>query len=299
MLKPLDEVGQTIELIARVADAPVSEVKTRLGDEAKEIGTNVYRYLTEQKIPMYTASEALDTFYRENDSFLYETTVWNTCQAKQNMRDFVQSRLVQHLPRKADVFCVGDGLGFDSTWLALNGHQVRYFEPSLRCQEYAREVFSRNEVSVTELQDLEDIKPGSLDVVVCLDVLEHVPQPQTLVKKFHEWLKPDGLLFVHAPFWCLHWTRSTHLKENRHLSGDLKTLYTDNGFTAVDASVFWDPILLQKSDNPSPYVRSVAANLRIHTGRHLLRAGRWNSTIHNAIARFMARPPKWWRDALK
>lgn len=298
MMKPLDRVSDTVALIARVAGTSESEVRERLQAEASEIGTNVHQSLKAKGIHPFVASPELDQFYQDSDAFLYETTVWNTCAAKQRMRDFVLSRIEKLLARKADVFCFGDGLGFDSTWLAMHGHNAHYFEPSTACQAYSKEVFQRNGVDVTTLETLEDVPPHSLDVVVCLDVLEHVPQPQQLVKLFHSWLKPDGLLFVHAPFWCLHWTRATHLAENRPLSGELHQLYHEQGFSEIDASLFWDPIVLQRSDNPNPHRGSFGGTVRLRLGQCLLQVGRWGNHIHNAVARRIARAPKQWRDEI-
>jgi SAM-dependent methyltransferase len=298
MLKPLDDVKETIALISAVSKATESEVHDRLIAESTEIGSNVYAGMKSLGIPMYVTSDALDKFYRETDAFLYETTVWNCCSAKEKMREFVSSRLSQFGKKNADVFCFGDGLGFDSTDLACQGHQVKYFEPSLRCQEYAAQVFEYNGVTVSSLATLDDIEPQSLDAVVCLDVLEHVPRPYELVKQFSSWLRPNGLLFVHAPFWALHWTRSTHLKENQYLSGDLKRMYRCNGFSALDASVFWDPILLQKSDCKTGYTVSMSARLRITLGKLLLTLGRGSGFIHMWIARQIARPPADWVASL-
>ena len=294
MIKPLDDIDQTISLIAAVGGSCETEVRERLRAEAKELGTNTYGQLQRQDIPLYIASEKLDAFWRDSDAFLYELTVWNTCEVKQKMRSFVSSRLSHHGFENADVFCFGDGLGFDSVWLAMQGHRVKYYEPSLRGQAYAEHVFQANNVQVSKLTSLEDIAPNSLDAVVCLDVLEHVPQPQNLVKQFHQWLRPDGVLFVHAPFWCLHWTRPTHLQENRYLSGDLNHLFHQQGFIEVDASIFWDPILLQKSDRPSPLGKTIAGRIRLRIGQLLLTMGRYNSDVHTAVARIIARPPKSW-----
>ena len=298
ILKPLDSAEDTIALIAAVSCVPRAEVKERLISEAAEIGSNVYRGMKAQDIPLYVPSEKLDRFYVESDTFLYETTVWNACSAKQNMRTFVSSRLDQFGKSSAEVFCFGDGLGFDSTYLAQCGHRVRYFEPSLRCQEYARQVFQRNQADIKHLHAMEDLQDGSLDAVVCLDVLEHIPQPQELVKLFYRLLKPNGLLFVHAPFWCIHWTRSTHLKQNRHFSGDLKHLYEAHCFSALDSSVFWDPILFQKSNNSPAFNRATSASCRIWLGKLLLTIGRWDSAVHTWIARKIARPPKSWIASL-
>ncbi len=299
VLKPLDDVQATIALIAEVTGVPVSEVQGRLVDETAEIGTNVHASMIQLGIPVHVTSKQLDAFYRETDAFLYETTVWNLCAAKQRMRDFISTRLLRYGKTSANIFCFGDGLGFDSTFLALQGHNATYFDPSVRCREYARRVFACNNAQVTCLDGLEDIESGSLDSVVCLDVLEHVPQPQRLVQQFHDWLKPDGLLFVHAPFWSIHWTRSTHLIENRKYSGDLKRIYTDYGFTALDASAFWDPILFKKSGNLTDLKASNSAAMRMMIGKLLLTPGRWNASVHMLIARMVARAPKHWVAALR
>lgn len=299
MLSPLHDVSQVVQLISDVSGTPPEQVRQRLLAEAAEIGTNVYQEMREQQIPLYTASDHLDQFYQHSDAFLYETTVWNCCSAKQRMRDFVASRLQQLKTPGLKVFCFGDGLGFDSTHLALQGHQVQYFEPSLRCQKYAEYVFQANAVSVGRLASLEDLPPASLDAIVCLDVLEHVPEPEHLVRRFHEWLKPDGLLLVHAPFWCIHWTRSTHLKKNQRFSGNLSQLYHAHGFQAVDASIFWDPIVFQKTEHPEPLRAGWQAKLRIQLGRLLLTSGRWDGRVHTWIARQIARPSATWKTALQ
>ena len=53
----------------------------------------------------------------------------------------------------------------------------------------------------TRLGPLEnaDIPPGSLDVIVSMDVLEHLPDPVTTMARCLELLKPDGLLLLQTP----------------------------------------------------------------------------------------------------
>lgn len=41
--------------------------------------------------------------------------------------------------------------------------------------------------------------PQPFDVVVCADVLEHLPQPERLLEKIRAWLAPGGTLLVSVP----------------------------------------------------------------------------------------------------
>jgi 2-polyprenyl-3-methyl-5-hydroxy-6-metoxy-1,4-benzoquinol methylase len=37
------------------------------------------------------------------------------------------------------------------------------------------------------------------DVVVCADLLEHLPRPEALLARIHDWLRPGGTLLVSVP----------------------------------------------------------------------------------------------------
>lgn len=43
------------------------------------------------------------------------------------------------------------------------------------------------------------IEAGSLDVILCLDVLEHLADPWSVVRKLHELLTPGGVIIVSIP----------------------------------------------------------------------------------------------------
>ncbi len=247
-IKPLNDPQKVVELLADVAQVSHEKAKERLALEADMFGTNVLRALQAQDIELYTMSDKMVDFYRDTDAFLFEITMWNASKIKARLRDYIGDALKRFNKNEADIFCFGDGLGFDSTYFARLGHKVKYYEPSLLSQKYSKHLFEVNNVQVTQLTSFEAIAPGSLDVLICLDVLEHVPQPYELVKKFHSWLKPGGLLVVSAPFWAINPTLGTHLQENRVYSGNMKDIYLKNGFKPVECSFLWDPIILEKSD---------------------------------------------------
>lgn len=232
-IKPLSEPDKVVKLLSEVAGVSPEEAKRRLALEADLVGTNVYNALTAQGVPLYTMSEKMDQFYRDNDAFLFEITMWNASKIKGRLREYIARALNNFNKYNASIFCFGDGLGFDSTYFAKAGHQVKYFDPSLLSQKYAKHLFQENNVQVTQLTAMNEITPGSLDVLISLDVLEHVPDPIGLVRTFHSWLKPDGILVISAPFWAINPTLGTHLQKNRIYSGNLKDLYLNNDFEPI------------------------------------------------------------------
>jgi SAM-dependent methyltransferase len=74
---------------------------------------------------------------------------------------------------------------------------------------------------------------ASFNVVVCSEVLEHIPDIRSAVKEFHRVLKPDGLLVVSSPNWMswfglARWVGEKITRRPIHSSGqpydDWKTL---------------------------------------------------------------------------
>jgi SAM-dependent methyltransferase len=56
--------------------------------------------------------------------------------------------------------------------------------------------------SIDIKSDISDIplKTGSLDYIICTEVLEHVPEPLLAFKEFSRLLKPNGTAIITAPF---------------------------------------------------------------------------------------------------
>ena len=63
----------------------------------------------------------------------------------------------------------------------------------------AKLVFDRVEVGNVETFPLTDLEPQSFDLILALDVLEHLADPATVVRKLRELLIPGGRLIVSIP----------------------------------------------------------------------------------------------------
>jgi 2-polyprenyl-3-methyl-5-hydroxy-6-metoxy-1,4-benzoquinol methylase len=78
-----------------------------------------------------------------------------------------------------------------------DGWEVVGVEPSKWAVEIATKKY-KLPVQQGTLDQLK-IKEESFDVVVCLDVIEHVSSPRELLSEMHGFLKPDGLLCLVTP----------------------------------------------------------------------------------------------------
>jgi len=273
--------------IAELTQQPEALVRSRLREEFDNPGSNVACAFREAGLEPYVWSDGLVRFYEQTDAFLYELVIWNRNKLKRRMRRWVAEHLDDSSGRTLDVLSIGDGLGFDSAYLAQAGHRVTYFEVQGYTESFARKVFAECGEDVTILTDQGDIPLGAFDAVVCLDVLEHVPDPPGFVRAIAGYLRPGGRLIVHAPFYMIHPSNPTHLKANRRHSGSL-SLYERHGFRFVDGEPGWNPIVLEKvSDGARGRSRFSPKLLALRLAGWYLALGRF-STL-----------PFWWVDSYR
>ena len=241
--------------IAEITKIPEPTVRSRLLEESKEPGRTVRTALEEAGIPFYTWTEGLARFYEHSDAFLYELVVWNLNPFKSALRRDVTGHLQESCSGPLDVLSIGDGLGVDSVHFARLGHRLTYYEVPGFSEAFARRVFRAYEVDITVVTAQEEIPQTAYDAIVCLDVLEHVPDPPAMVKTIASYLRPGGRLIVNAPFWAVHPRYPTHLESNRRFTGRLD-LYEQAGLRLLDGNLRWSPIVLtrvtQETQSPNP-----------------------------------------------
>lgn len=240
------------QIISEVTTTPRDEVAQKLRNEFLHPGGSVTNAFRSMKIKPHLAGPDMDRFYAGTDAFLFETTIWNLNLVKRRMIQWI----VRHLGEYArslrkpslDILMIGDGMGFDSVRMASAGHQVTYTElPGLQI-DFAKKYFEITGKSGIEIfTDPSLLEGRQFDVVIALDVLEHVPDPPLFVKMMADYLRPNGRLISHAPFYMIHSSYLTHLKSNRRHSGSLR-LYQDAGLHLIDGNLFWNPISLGKEN---------------------------------------------------
>ena len=296
LVHPLGDNKLLIEILSEVLDHPREVVRQILYEEEQDLG--VYQRTDFQKCCAESGvwSDGIVQFYQRSNAFLYGGVVWNRRPAKLALRQWIGNYLVAAQPPDARVLTIGDGPGFDSLFLSKCGFQVTFSELSVHCIEFARRLFALNRAPIDVVDNQDAIEEGCYDVVMCLDVLEHVPEPEELVAQFARYLRPGGQLVVHAPFFFVSPHNPTHLKSNKKYSGDLSRLYGLNGFELIDGRFFWDPLVFVKRRNGEraasnrPFWRAV-----LRTSGLLLSVGRVWSMPHNmaGAAAMRRKDPQW------
>jgi len=94
---------------------------------------------------------------------------------------------------------VGCGGGILAEAMAARGAEVVGIDLSERALKVARlhgmEVASRVDYRLVSAEDLAREAPGSFDVVTCMEMLEHVPQPASVVEACARLARPGGHVF--------------------------------------------------------------------------------------------------------
>lgn len=97
----------------------------------------------------------------------------------------------------ATLLDVGCGYGHFLHNARKQGFSVRGIEPAEAPAQYAQTVFQlpviRGDVNRIELE------PESIDVMTLWDVIEHVADPQDVLRRCSRWLKPGGIMALRFP----------------------------------------------------------------------------------------------------
>jgi 2-polyprenyl-6-hydroxyphenyl methylase/3-demethylubiquinone-9 3-methyltransferase len=110
---------------------------------------------------------------------------------------FIAERAVLAGQRVLDVGCGG---GLLAEALAQAGAHVTAIDLAPGMIEVARLHAAAGALAIdyrlTSAARLAEVQPGSFDVVTCMEMLEHVPQPAGMMQTLARLMHPDGALFV-------------------------------------------------------------------------------------------------------
>jgi len=95
---------------------------------------------------------------------------------------------------------VGCGGGLLSEALAINGGRVMGIDMSTAALRAAREHAEMTDVDISYHRMTAEVlaakRPASFDIITCMELLEHVPRPASILNACHMLLKPGGHVFL-------------------------------------------------------------------------------------------------------
>lgn len=110
---------------------------------------------------------------------------------------FIQDRVELNHKKIVDIGC-GGGILTES--LAKAGAHVTGIDLSHSALEAARIHSKEHNLNIhydcISAEDFAENHPGQFDVVTCMEMLEHVPDPSSILRACHKLLKPNGKLFL-------------------------------------------------------------------------------------------------------
>ncbi|HKT79411.1 MAG TPA: class I SAM-dependent methyltransferase [Vicinamibacterales bacterium] len=146
-----------------------------------------------------TDADRLAQFYNQSDAELFELLEWHAAdpihQRTLVLRDFALQR-----PGRS-YLDYGSGVGSDAVVFGSAGFSVTLADISDLLLAFAAFRCRRRgfDVKTIDLKK-DDLPKNAYDVIVCFDVLEHIPDPLPIVLRQRDALRNDGLLAIHAPF---------------------------------------------------------------------------------------------------
>lgn len=277
MSSPFDDDSWVLSAVSSVTGEPIGAVRARLRAEALRPGTNLREEFHRRGLRPHRWDARLESLYRESAAPLYEGIVWNRDPFKRGMRERV-ARWLEAANRPLDVLCFGDGCGVDSLFLSKLGHRTVYSDLAGPPSRFARRLFEAAEAPVILAADPSALAEEAFDAVLCIDVLEHCPDPPSVVKQLAKRMRSGGALFASAPFHLVTTDYPGHLEAASRYAGDIDGLYGGAGLSLSGGGWAWNPLVLAKGGGDPLLPRASALDrAALRTVGLLLAAGRLTS----------------------
>ena len=214
------------------------KIKDLIRKEIKNPGSAIHEDIKKYDVVPFAHSKEIDNLYREGIGLGIELAAHHEDIGKRQMLNFIILGMKEFQTDSQDslrILCLGDGLGLDSITLAASGFEVDYMDyDSSTMSECAK--LNINEAKNTErhieIKTINQVK-SKYDCIVCLEVIEHVPDPESFMKFMSDSLNANGILFLSECFDGIEDRWPTHLYTNEKYAQSIFDI-SDKYFSLID-----------------------------------------------------------------
>lgn len=214
----------------------VSELANYTGEPPDEVINRIRGVYSQQILEWggfsggVLTQDKINDFYASTDSYLFDLVQYNyeNPMYRQSVDEIAGfCRKVSSEYQKLDILDFGGGIGSQLINLSgINGVRLNYADVPGRTYKYAEWRFRRRCLDVNMIDASGDDFLGSnrFDIVIMLDVVEHLVEPEKTVKYLIEHINPNGYLIMLASFCNNNGEAGWHLNVER---------YTNEGFYSI------------------------------------------------------------------
>jgi glycosyltransferase involved in cell wall biosynthesis/2-polyprenyl-3-methyl-5-hydroxy-6-metoxy-1,4-benzoquinol methylase len=216
-----------------VASTP-SQVSQAVDQDARHPGLAVLEDIKTHKATPFAMSKNMDELYKHGVGLSIELASTHNDHGRLQMSAFIISALheKQHaMSRPMKILALGDGIGIDTIRLAMAGFSIDYIDyDQSNMSKIAEFNFHAVEGSLPAGVRINVIKSirDTYDALICLEVIEHVPDPIDFSKALNGHLNDDGLLCISECFNGIENRWPTHLYTNEQYAGLMPFMLLNN-----------------------------------------------------------------------
>lgn len=154
---------------------------------------NYNNILKTQNLP-----ENLDKYYN-SDKYLSHSKdksfLSNIYLFVQNLNFKYKLKIIRRYISKGNILDYGCGDGSFLNFIKYFNYTVQGIEPNQKAREIAKNKIGDNHIKA----NLSEIENNSIDVLTLWHVLEHIPNPEEILKELYSKLKENGILIIAIP----------------------------------------------------------------------------------------------------